>query len=54
LTDERVLLRVFDGFHREIDVEVGPIQVVRTRKPDIRDFPNRRLPKPRKLGERYE
>jgi hypothetical protein len=54
LTDERVLLRVFDGVDGEIYVQVRPVQVVGTRKLDIRDFPNRRLPKPRKLGERNE
>src|ERR1700704_3390060 len=54
LTDERVLLRVFDGVHREIDVQVRPVQVMGSRKLDIRDFSNRRLPKPGKLCERYE
>jgi hypothetical protein len=54
LTDERVFLRVFDGVDGEIDVQVRPVQVVVTGKLDIRDFPNRRLPKPWKLVERHE
>jgi hypothetical protein len=43
-----VLLRVFDGFDGEIDIEVWPVQVMRTRQLDVRDFANGRLPEPGK------
>src|SRR3972149_10109422 len=54
LADQRVFIRMFDGLHREIDIEIRPVQVVRAWKLHVRDFPNRSLPKPRKLVERHE
>jgi hypothetical protein len=45
---------MFDGVDGKIDVQIGPVQVVGTGQLDIRDFSNRRLPKPRKLVERHE
>jgi hypothetical protein len=45
---------VFDGFHGEIDVEIRPVQVMWTRKLDVRDLANGRLAEPGKVPERYE
>src|SRR2546427_13151871 len=54
LTHERVFLRVLDGFHGEVDIEVGPIQMMRTRQLHVGNRSNGRVPKPRKLLERDE
>ena len=51
LANQGVSIRVLNRLHSEIDIEIRPIQVVRARKLDVRDFSNRRLSEPRKLLE---
>jgi hypothetical protein len=45
---------MFDGLHREINVEIRPIQVMGARKLDVRDLSDGRFTKPGKLAERNE
>ena len=45
---------MLDRLHGEINVEIGPTQMVWTRKLDVRDLTNCRLTKPRKFPERDE
>jgi hypothetical protein len=40
-----------DGLNREVDVEVKPIEMMRRRQRDIEQLADRRIAKPRKLGE---
>jgi hypothetical protein len=51
LADQRVVLRSLDRLHGKIDIEIWPIQVVRTRKLDVPDFPNGCFAEPRKFVE---
>jgi len=51
LAHEGKFLWAFDGFHREIDVKVRPVQMMRTRMLDVRDLSDRRVTKPGKFLE---
>jgi hypothetical protein len=45
---------VLDGFDREVDVEIGPVEVVRSRAFDVEDGAIRGFRKPRELCKRHE
>jgi hypothetical protein len=54
LTDERVLLRFLDRLNGQVDVEIWPIKMMGTGELHVRDLPNGRILKPRKVPERHE
>jgi hypothetical protein len=45
---------MLDGFHGEIHIQVGPVQVAGMRELDIQQFCDGNVPEPRKLLERQE
>jgi hypothetical protein len=45
---------VLDGLDSEVDIEVGPVQMMRARQLHVRNRPNGRVTKPRKVLERDE
>ena len=53
-THERISLGMVDGVHRQVDVEVGPVHMVRAWQRDVRQLADRRVAKPRELRERQE
>jgi hypothetical protein len=54
LTNERIFLRMLDWFDSEIDVQVGPVEMMRAWKLNVGDRSNWRITKPRELLERDE
>src|SRR5215468_10405559 len=54
LGNQRKALRMLDGFHRQVDVRVGPVEMAGVGSLDIHDGGDRRLLEPRKVGERNE
>jgi len=53
-TDKRKPIWVTNGFNGQVDVEVGPIEVVGGWEFDVQDLADRDIPKPRKFGERQK
>ena len=51
LAHERESLGMFDRFHREIDIEVGPVEMSRALKLHIEQRTDQNLEKPRKMLE---
>jgi len=54
LANQGKALRMKDRLNRKIDIEVGPIKVMRRRHCDIQQLANWRFAEPRKLGKRDE
>ncbi len=54
LADERERRWPFDGFQGDVDIEVRPVQMVRTLLLDVDDLPDRRVPEPGELVEGNE
>lgn len=45
---------MFDGFHREVDIEVRPVQMMCARELNVRDLSHGGITEPRKVLERHE
>ena len=52
--NQREALRMFDGLHRKIDIELGPVEVVVLRPHNIEDLRYWRALEPREVLERQE
>ncbi len=45
---------MLNGFNRKVDIQPGPVQMVRLRPFDVEDRRHRRFPEPRKVIEGKE
>src|SRR6516225_6142135 len=54
LGNQRKALRMLDGFHRQVDVQVGPVEMAGVGSLDIHDGGDWRLLEPRKVLKRQE
>lgn len=53
-TDKRKSFGVANGLNGQVDVEVGPVEMVGRGELDVQNLADRDIPKPRKLGERQK
>jgi hypothetical protein len=45
---------VFDGLHSQVNVELGPVQMIGARMLDGEDLPDRRVSKPREVSKGHK